>query len=110
MYTNLKLLNHYTWCGDFFMQKGGIKLEVKINKEICDYMESLFFGLSLRQFIFSLVAMFVAVGIYFGLQPVLGLETTSWVCVLGASPFAEHMFRVSEVLVMKSKILWKVPP
>ena len=76
-------------CSDFFVQKRmRINLEIKINKEIRDYTESLFFGLSLRQFIFSLMAMFVAVGVYFVLQPILGLETTSWVCILGAAPFA----------------------
>ena len=63
-------------------------MEVKINREIREYTESIFFGLSLRQFIFSLVAIIVAVGIYFGLKPHLGTETVSWMCVLGAAPFA----------------------
>lgn len=63
-------------------------MEVRVNKEIRDYTESMFFGLSLRQFVFSLLAVFVAVGIYFGLQKMLGVETTSWLCVLGAAPFA----------------------
>ena len=31
-------------------------MEVKINKEIRDYTESVYFGLSLRQFIFSILA------------------------------------------------------
>ncbi len=31
-------------------------MEVKINKEIRNYTESMFFGLSLRQFIFSVLA------------------------------------------------------
>ena len=38
-------------------------MEVKINKEIQSYSESLFFGLSLRQCGFSLAAMLVAVGL-----------------------------------------------
>ena len=37
-------------------------LEVRINKEVRDYQESLFFGLTLRQFIFALLAVAVAVG------------------------------------------------
>ena len=49
-------------------------LEVRINKEVRDYQESLFFGLTLRQFMFALLAVAVAVGIYFGLRPVLGSE------------------------------------
>lgn len=63
-------------------------MEVKINREIRDYTESMFFGLSLRQFVFSLAAVLVAVGLYFILKPYLGMETVSWVCVLGAAPFA----------------------
>jgi hypothetical protein len=63
-------------------------MEIKINREIRDYTESIFFGLSLRQFAFSLAAIFVAVGIYFLLKPQLGTGTVSWVCVLGAAPFA----------------------
>ena len=63
-------------------------MEVKINKEIRDYTESMFFGLSLRQFIFSLFACFVAIGIYFGLKNHFGTETVSWMCILGAAPFA----------------------
>jgi len=63
-------------------------MEVRINREIREYTESMFFGLSLRQFIFSILACGVAVAIYFGLKDYLGTETVSWMCVLGAAPFA----------------------
>ena len=63
-------------------------MEVKINREIRDYQENIFFGLSMRQLIFSILAIGVAVGIYFGLRDVLGTETVSWLCILGAAPFA----------------------
>lgn len=63
-------------------------MEVKINREIRNYTESMFFGLSLRQFIFSLLAVVVAVGLYFLIRPYAGTETVSWVCILGAAPFA----------------------
>lgn len=63
-------------------------MEVKINKEIRNYTESMFFGLSLRQFIFSVLACGVAVGLFFLLRVRFGTETVSWMCVLGASPFA----------------------
>ena len=59
-------------------------MEVKINKDIRDFSESIFFGLSLRQFIFSILACLVAVV----LKPFFGIETLSWVCILGAAPFA----------------------
>ena len=67
-------------------------MEVKINKEIRNYTESMFFGLSLRQCIFSVLALGIAVGIYFGLREQLGTETVSWVCILGAAPFAAMGF------------------
>ena len=63
-------------------------MEVKINREIRNYTESMFFGLSLRQFIFSVLACGVAIGLYFLLRPYVGTETVSWVCILGAAPFA----------------------
>ena len=63
-----------------------ILIEVRINKEVRDYQESLFFGLSLRQFIFALLA--VAVGVYFGLRNVVGSSEIGWMCVLAAFPFA----------------------
>lgn len=65
-----------------------IPLEVRINKEVRDYQESLFFGLSLRQFLFSLLAVLVAVGLYFSLRSVVGNGEIGWICVLAAFPFA----------------------
>lgn len=63
-------------------------MEVKINKEIRNYTESIYFGLSLRQFIFSICACLVAIVLYFIFKPYFGIETLSWLCILGAAPFA----------------------
>ena len=63
-------------------------MEVRINKEVRDYQESLFFGLSLRQLIFALLAVAVAVGVYFALRTVVGAGDIGWLCVLAAFPFA----------------------
>ena len=63
-------------------------MEVKINREIRNYTEYMFFGLSMRQFVFSVLAILVAVGLYFLLKPHFGTETVSWMCILGAAPFA----------------------
>ncbi len=63
-------------------------MEVKINKEIRDYTESIYFGLSLRQFIFSLLACIMAIILYFIFRPYFNIETLSWLCILGAAPFA----------------------
>ena len=60
-------------------------MEIKINKEIRAYRETLFFGLSVRQFICSVLAVGVAVGLYFSLSRVLDRETVSWVCIVGAA-------------------------
>lgn len=67
-------------------------MEVKINREIRQYTESMFFGLSLRQFVFSLLAVGVAIALYFLLKPYVGTETVSWMCILGAAPFAAMGF------------------
>lgn len=67
-------------------------MEIKINREIREYKENMFFGLSLRQLVFSVLACGIAVGIYFGLRNVLGTETVSWLCILGAAPFAAMGF------------------
>lgn len=66
--------------------------EIKINKEIRDYTESIFFGLSLRQSIFSIIACIIACSLYFLCKDRLGTEMTSWLCMLGAAPFAAFGF------------------
>lgn len=63
-------------------------MEVKINKEIRNYTESIVLGLTLRQCFFSVLACFVAVVVYFMFIDVLGLEVTSWSCIVVAIPFA----------------------
>ena len=69
-----------------------MSLEIRINKEIKDYHESLFMGLSMRQFMCSLGAVGAAVGIYFGLSNVLDKETVSWLCIVCAAPLAAAGF------------------
>ena len=67
-------------------------MEVKINKEIRNYTESMFFGLSMRQFFFALIGVAVAVLMYFTMKSSLGVETLSWVCMLGAATFVSMGF------------------
>ena len=82
-------------------------MEVKINREIRDYTESMFFGLSLRQFIFALCACLMAVILYFALKPYLGIETLSWACVIGAAPFAAlGFFKYNSMSAEKA--LWAI--
>lgn len=61
-------------------------MEVKVNREIRDYSESVFFGMSLRQCAFAAAACAAAVGVFFAADPIFGLEVTSWLCILVAVP------------------------
>ena len=63
-------------------------IEIKINKEVRDYQESLFFGLSLRQTVFSLLAVAVAIAAYFLLRGAVDDEIIGVVSILAAFPFA----------------------
>ena len=61
-------------------------IEVKINKEVRNYQESLFFGLNLRQLLFSALAVAASLAVYFGLKTALGSvgDLGGWLCVLAA--------------------------
>ncbi len=63
-------------------------MEIKIDKEVRQHKETIFFGLSTRQFTCALLAIGTAVGVYFGLRDVLGQETASWLCIVAAAPVA----------------------
>ena len=63
-------------------------MEIKINREIREYKENMFFGLSLRQLLFSILAAGMAVLLFFCFRDLLGTEGVSWLCIAGAAPFA----------------------
>ena len=63
-------------------------MEIKIPKEVRQHKETIFFGLSARQFFCAVAAVGLAVGVYLGLGPVIGKETASWLCILAAAPVA----------------------
>ena len=67
-------------------------MEVKINKEIKNYKEAVFWGLTLRQTVFSVLACAAAVITYFLFSPYLSISVLSWVCVVSAIPFAAFGF------------------
>ena len=63
-------------------------MDIQINKEFRDYSETIYFGLNMRQLVFSAGAAGVAVSSYFLLKPYLSMETLSWLCIILAAPFA----------------------
>ena len=65
-----------------------ITIEVKIPKEVRAYKETIFFGLSSRQFICSLIAIGIAAGVFLVLDRFVSRETASWLCIVLASPAA----------------------
>ena len=48
----------------------------------------MFFGLTMRQFIFTCLAVAASILSYFFLKPLIGIEAVSLVCILAAVPFA----------------------
>ena len=63
-----------------------LQMEIKMNKEIRDYAETMFFGLSLRQFLFSAAGCLISIGIFFLLRNRIGTEAVTWACILGVFP------------------------
>lgn len=89
-------------------------MEIKMNKEIRDYAETMFFGLSLRQFLFSALGCLLSVGIFFLFRNRLGTEAVTWACILGVFPcgllgFAKYNGMTAERFlwaVIKSQVLY----
>lgn len=68
------------------------RTEIELNKEVLDYKESIFFGLSLRQFICAGLAVMIAVIVWFMTREILAKEIRSWLCLSLACPFAAAGF------------------
>ena len=82
-------------------------MEIKMNKDIRTYTESMFFGLSLRQFFFSVLGSLVSVAIYFLLRGQLGTEAVSWACMLGVFPFGVMGFAKYNGMAAE-QVIWAV--
>ena len=67
-------------------------MEVKINREIRDYKESMFFGLTMRQVLFSAIGIVAAIVVYFALNSHCNIELISWACMFSAAPFVAMGF------------------
>lgn len=62
-------------------------MDIRINREIRDYSEKLVLGLTLREAVFSGLAVVASGGSYFLLSESFHAEIVSWVCVAAAAPF-----------------------
>lgn len=60
-------------------------MESNVNREIRNYHEGVFMGLSMRQTVCGLLAAGLAAGANFGLQPLIGTEAASVICILAAA-------------------------
>lgn len=82
-------------------------MEIKINREIREYSESIFFGLSLRQSFFAVLGVAAAIASYMLLKEQLGAELISWACVGSAAPFAFlAFFKYNGMTAEKFCIAW----
>lgn len=67
-------------------------MEIKVPREVRNYHETIFFGLTFRQFVCSVIAVAITLVAYFALRDVLGNEGVSWVCIFVAMPIASLGF------------------
>ena len=63
-------------------------MEIKLNKEIRKFNESVVAGLTLRQTVFGVLALAAAVAVFFLLNDKLHTEIVSWLSMIAAIPFA----------------------
>ena len=61
-------------------------MEVKMNKEVTEYRENVFMGLSVRKVVWLVLAGIVAICVYFWAKPRLGENITSVLCMVSAVP------------------------
>ena len=80
-------------------------MEIKIPKEVRQHRETIFFGLSARQFLCALFAVGIAVAVYLSLGETIGKETASWACILAAAPMAAAGFFTYNGLTLE-QFLW----
>ena len=80
-------------------------MEIKIPKEVRQHKETIFFGLSVRQFLCALSAEGIAAAVYLGLRGPVGQEAASWACILAASPVAVAGFFSYNGLTLE-QFLW----
>lgn len=67
-------------------------MQIKSNQDVREYKEVVYFGMTLRQLIFSGLAGAAALGVYLLCGRRMSMEAVSWLCVAAAVPFAAFGF------------------
>lgn len=62
-------------------------MEVRVHKEIRDFKEQIFFGFTLKQLVYTALAVAAAVAAFMTLRGI-NIELASWAAMLAATPFA----------------------
>lgn len=81
------------------------------------HKETIFFGLSLRQFLCAVLSLVVAAGVFLLTRQLVGKELASWLCILSAAPvalagfFSYNGFTLEEFIwaVIRSELLCAGP-
>lgn len=82
-------------------------MECTVNREIRDYREGVFFGLNMRQSIWTVVTVVTAGAANFGLRLLVGKETASVLCILLASlPAAVGFMRYQGLMFEQFAQAW----
>ena len=67
-------------------------MQIKSNQDVREYKEVVYFGMTLRQLVFSALAGGAALAVYFLCNRRMSMELVSWLCVAAAVPFAAFGF------------------
>ena len=67
-------------------------MQIKSNQDVREYKEVVYFGMTLRQLIFSALAGAAALGVYLLCGRRMSMEAVSWLCVVAAVPFGAFGF------------------
>lgn len=84
-----------------------VMIEIRIPKEIKNYREKLFFGMTLRQCICAAVALLICVPLYIFGNRFLPQEAVSWVVIIVAVPLMlAGFFRYNDMNFEKFAVEW----
>ena len=82
-------------------------MNVRMHKDILQYKETMFMGLTMRQTVCSVLACGTAAALYFTLRDFIPTELLGWLCIIAAAPFAVlGFFRYHGMTAERLLLLW----